>query len=141
MPTASALFYAAWVILFLFGDDQADVAALAQIHDAHLAGVRILEDVEAVAEQVELFDRLFRGHGREFKRLCAHELALGKRIVREEELFALISEAEKLGADIYTTSKDYVKIPSELKNRFKVLEIAIQWEDETALLDFILKHI
>ena len=59
----------------------------------------------------------------------------------EEELFALISEAEKLGADIYTTSKDYVKIPSELKNRFKVLEIAIQWEDETALLDFILKRI
>ena len=59
----------------------------------------------------------------------------------QEELFALISEAEKLGADIYTTSKDYVKIPSELKNRFKVLEIAIKWEDETALLDFILKHI
>ena len=59
----------------------------------------------------------------------------------EKELFELIGEAEKLGADIYTTSKDFVKIPSELQNRFKVLEIAICWEDSQALANFILKRI
>ena len=59
----------------------------------------------------------------------------------EKELFELIGESEKLGADIYTTSKDFVKIPSELKSRFKVLEISICWDNAQELADFIFRHI
>ncbi len=55
------------------------------------------------------------------------------------ELLNLIDEAQKLGADIITTSKDMVKIPYDLQPQFKVLEIAIKWQDESAIKQFLLK--
>lgn len=54
------------------------------------------------------------------------------------ELQSIIDEASKLGADIYTTAKDMVKIPYDLREKFKVLEIEVKWKNEELLKDFLL---
>lgn len=59
----------------------------------------------------------------------------------QQELENLIAMAEKRRAELYTTSKDFVKIPAELQKNFKVLEIGIQWENKAELTDFLKKHI
>lgn len=56
-----------------------------------------------------------------------------------KELEDLIALAKKLGADLVTTAKDFVKIPNELRPNFKVLEIEIRWKDEGALRKFLEK--
>ncbi len=56
-----------------------------------------------------------------------------------KELENLIAEAEKMEADLYTTSKDFVKIPEEMQPYFKVLEIAVELENPDALKRFILE--
>lgn len=58
-----------------------------------------------------------------------------------KELEQLISQAQAKNALLYTTSKDYVKIPSILQSQFKVLEIEITWQEKSALVDFIKKNI
>ena len=55
-----------------------------------------------------------------------------------QELEKIISAAQKQNADIYTTAKDFVKIPSPLRSYCKVLEISIEWENPQALYDFLL---
>ena len=57
------------------------------------------------------------------------------------ELEKLISRGKELNADIFTTSKDYVKIPLSLQKHFKVLQIDIAWGDEAMLSGFILNKI
>lgn len=54
------------------------------------------------------------------------------------ELLNIINEADKLGADIYTTAKDMVKIPHNLRDKFRVLEIEIKWKNEAELKEFLL---
>ena len=56
----------------------------------------------------------------------------------EDELKQLISEAEEKQAALYTTAKDYVKIPAALRNRFRVLEITITWREPELLAQFLL---
>ncbi|MBR1949008.1 MAG: tetraacyldisaccharide 4'-kinase [Alphaproteobacteria bacterium] len=56
---------------------------------------------------------------------------------KKSDLNKIIDEAEKLGADIYTTSKDFVKIPSVYKNKIKVLDIEIKWKNIKELEAFI----
>ncbi len=58
-----------------------------------------------------------------------------------DELQKLIKKAEQNNCLLYTTTKDYVKIPPDLAKYFHVLEIAIQWEDEEKLKDFLIKNI
>lgn len=53
------------------------------------------------------------------------------------ELNSLIDFAQKNNLDIYTTSKDFVKIPPELRSHFKVLKIKIWWHNENALQNFL----
>ena len=53
----------------------------------------------------------------------------------------LIALSKKHQAELYTTSKDFVKIPPESKKYFNVLEIDILWENKEALIEFIQKHI
>lgn len=55
----------------------------------------------------------------------------------KEELENLIEFANLQNADIFTTSKDFVKIPAGLRKHFKVLEIEIKWDDENSLVKFI----
>lgn len=57
------------------------------------------------------------------------------------ELECLIEQAQKQKAELYTTSKDYVKIPAALQKNFKVLEVDIQWQDKPALIEFLKKYI
>lgn len=54
------------------------------------------------------------------------------------ELNSLINEAKKLDAEIFTTTKDWVKIPVELRKHFNVLEITVKWQDEDAIKEFLL---
>ncbi len=55
------------------------------------------------------------------------------------ELEAILQEATELQAPVYTTTKDFVKIPAELQKSFNVLEIDIAWENPEKLQTFILK--
>ena len=55
------------------------------------------------------------------------------------ELLSLIDEATRLEAELVTTSKDMVKIPYDLQPKFKVLEIDVEWQDEAAIKQFLLK--
>ncbi len=60
---------------------------------------------------------------------------------KRDELLVLIEKAKKNKCMLYTTSKDFVKIPSDIRGYFKVLEITIQWEDEEKLRHFLAKNI
>ena len=55
----------------------------------------------------------------------------------KKELEKIIIQAQKLNADVYTTSKDFVKIPPSLQNSVKVLEISVVWNKPEELLGFI----
>lgn len=55
-----------------------------------------------------------------------------------KELQKLIDLAAKKKLDLYTTSKDYVKIPFSLQKHFHVLNISVSWEEHNALQDFIM---
>ena len=59
----------------------------------------------------------------------------------KKELENIIQKGKQLNAEIYTTSKDYVKIPNSLQKEFNVLEIAIVWEEPEKLLNFIRQKI
>lgn len=59
----------------------------------------------------------------------------------KKELEQLIAKAEKLNADIYTTAKDFVKIPTSMQKYFNVLEIAVVWDEPEKLLSFIKEKI
>ena len=56
---------------------------------------------------------------------------------KEEELLELIDFAKNTNSDLYTTTKDYVKIPYHLRSEFKVLEIGVKWQEEAKLFEFI----
>ncbi len=60
---------------------------------------------------------------------------------KETELLELIAQAKSLKAEIYTTSKDYVKIPASLRGNFKVLEIAVVWNEPDQLTQFITERL
>lgn len=57
------------------------------------------------------------------------------------ELQNIVNQAEILQAEIYTTGKDYVKIPNSFQSEIKVLEVAVVWDKPDELLDFIKKRI
>ena len=59
----------------------------------------------------------------------------------KSELENIIIEAQKLNADIYTTSKDFVKIPHSFQNKIKVLDVAVAWDKPEKLLEFIKEKI
>ena len=49
--------------------------------------------------------------------------------------------AKALNAEIYTTSKDFVKIPVSMQKYINVLEIAIVWDEPDKLISFIKEKI
>ena len=57
----------------------------------------------------------------------------------EKELEELIQLGKKHKSPVYTTAKDFVKIPLHLQSKFKVLEIEIEWENPDELLSFLFK--
>mgnify|MGYP002470012252 CR=1 FL=1 len=57
---------------------------------------------------------------------------------QKNDIEKLLAAAKEHNAVLYTTAKDIVKIPTELRTSFNVLEIAIEWENQQALSDFLL---
>ena len=53
------------------------------------------------------------------------------------ELKKLITEAQKKNAVLFTTAKDFVKIPPQIQKHFHVLDIEISWENEENLRAFL----
>jgi len=58
-----------------------------------------------------------------------------------EELEEIVNEAKRLNAQIYTTSKDFVKLPQMYHNVINVLEIAVVWDNPEELIAFIKQKI
>lgn len=58
-----------------------------------------------------------------------------------EELNLLIKEADQHQAALYTTTKDFVKIPTKLQKHFLVLEIKIRWENQQQLEELLKKYL
>jgi tetraacyldisaccharide 4'-kinase len=59
----------------------------------------------------------------------------------KEELESILQKAQRLNAKVYTTSKDYVKIPPLLQKEINMLEISIVWDEPDKLMDFIRQKI
>ncbi|MFV0627474.1 MAG: tetraacyldisaccharide 4'-kinase [Alphaproteobacteria bacterium] len=59
----------------------------------------------------------------------------------EKELNEIIESATKHKAQIFTTSKDFVKIPYSFQKHFNVLEIEVEWEKDSYIENFILDKI
>ena len=81
----------------LFGNNQSDVAAFAQIHHAHFVGFGILKDMERVPQKIELGDRLVDVHGRKFERLGLYQFAFGHGRILEKDL--LVEKASFLSLE------------------------------------------
>ena len=59
------------------------------------------------------------------------------------ELATLSATAQRLGAQLVTTEKDWIRLNAEWRSKIKAIEIDIVWRDETAitsLLDGIAHH-
>lgn len=56
----------------------------------------------------------------------------------EQELEDMLALGKQHKAPVYTTAKDFVKIPPHLQSKFKVLEIEIEWENPSELLNFLI---
>lgn len=59
----------------------------------------------------------------------------------KDELENLVATAQKLDAEIYTTGKDFVKIPASMRKYINVLEIAVVWDEPEKLTAFIKEKI
>lgn len=55
----------------------------------------------------------------------------------KDEIEKILQKAKELNAEVYTTSKDFVKIPALYHKSINVLEIAVVWDKPEALLKFI----
>lgn len=60
-------------------------------------------------------------------------------LYKSDDIKKIVELADDLGAEIFTTSKDFVKVPALYKNKINVLEISIKWQDEKKLSEFINK--
>ena len=60
---------------------------------------------------------------------------------KKSELETILKKAKELDAEVYTTSKDFVKIPTYMQDKFKVLEIAVVWDEPEKLVSFIKEKI
>lgn len=74
-----------------------------------------------------------------FEIIATHDFA-DHHFYTEKELNKLFEESVKKEADLYTTSKDFVKIPTHLRHLFNVLEITVEWENPEELKNFILRN-
>lgn len=59
----------------------------------------------------------------------------------KEELENIIQKAKEQNAEVYTTSKDFVKVPPSLQKYINALEIAVVWDNPDELLKFIKEKI
>jgi tetraacyldisaccharide 4'-kinase len=55
----------------------------------------------------------------------------------EAEIARLRQEAERAGAGLVTTAKDWVRLPVRLRDGIAVLEVEIRWHDEAAVAQLV----
>lgn len=60
---------------------------------------------------------------------------------KKEEIEQILQRAKELNAEVYTTGKDFVKIPTLYHNNINVLEVAVVWDKPDKLLQFIQEKI
>ena len=60
-------------------------------------------------------------------------------LYKNDDIKKIVETAEDLGAEIFTTSKDFVKIPYIYKSKINELKIGIKWKNENKLIDFLSK--
>ena len=58
----------------------------------------------------------------------------------KHELKEIIKKAQKKNLPIYTTSKDFVKIPASLQQHFNVLKIKAEFDNLGGILNFLKEH-
>lgn len=56
---------------------------------------------------------------------------------KKEEIEQILQRANELNAEVYTTGKDFVKIPMIYHNSINVLEISVVWDKPEELMHFI----
>jgi tetraacyldisaccharide 4'-kinase len=54
-----------------------------------------------------------------------------------EEIEPIVAQAEKARGIVVTTRKDWVRLPQDLQQKIKVLDVAVVWENEDAVLEFL----
>jgi len=57
----------------------------------------------------------------------------------DTEIARLRHEAERAGADLVTTAKDWVRLPPRWRDGIEVLEVQIRWHDATAVTQLVAK--
>ena len=89
------------------------------------------------------------GNSNSFKETLMNEnLDIVKEIIfpdhynyNKNDIAKIKLDAKKIGADIITTEKDYVKLSKEDKKKIKYLEISLEIKNEKKLIEFIKKII
>ncbi len=133
-PIAAALARADAVVAM--GADEAGIAA-------RLGGKRVLAarlvPVAALAGPVVAFagigrpEKFFRTLAESGATLVAQHGFPDHHRYGAAELTRLGDEAERAGARLITTAKDWVRLPQAWRARVQVLEIEVAWQDEAAL--------
>ncbi len=127
--------------LVILGEDRHNVARLAG--DLPILHARLEPEAEAAALAGHSVVA-FAGIGRPAKFFHTLE-KLGAKVVeayafpdhypyRPAEIGELSAAAEKHAAALITTSKDFVRIPPHMRDDIAVLQVAVGWEDEAALM-------
>lgn len=55
----------------------------------------------------------------------------------QRDLAQLMLNARRIGAQLVTTRKDWVRLPEQVKPYVSVLDVEIVWQDEQAIIDFL----
>ena len=103
-------------------------ATLQPLQGEQFAGARIL--AFAGIGRPEKFFATLRALGAEL--IAAHPFPDHYRFA-EGEIHALRGEAERAGARLVTTAKDWVRLPVHRRVGIEVLEVEIGWQDKSAL--------
>jgi len=56
---------------------------------------------------------------------------------KRQDVLPILEKAQKIGAVPVTTRKDWVRLPDDLKEQVKVLDVALAWQDEAAVTEFL----
>ena len=125
--------------IVLMGDDDAGVSTLAR--ERPLIRARLVpENGDEVADRAVL---AFAGIGQPTKFFATLEAAGARLVARhafpdhhryaDDELAHLRAEAERAGAMLVTTAKDWVRLPVRLREPVRVLRVTVAWDDVAAL--------
>jgi len=125
--------------IVLMGDDTVEISGTTGAKPV-LRAQLVPENGEEVAGRSVL---AFAGIGRPAKFFATLEAAGARLVARhafpdhhryaDDELAHLRAEAERAGAMLVTTAKDWVRLPPRLREPVRVLRVTVAWDDVAAL--------